>query len=60
MRLTELELLAADVHAHSPGLLLWPEVIPPMEKIGKGILLFHFPDDLPPAPASVPVAHLYC
>jgi hypothetical protein len=59
VRLTQLELLAADTRAEHPQLRLWPDVIPPAERIG-GILLFHFGDSLPPAPAWLPTAHVYC
>jgi hypothetical protein len=58
--LTALEFMAATARIRYPQLRLWPELIPPTERIGKSILLFHFPDILPPLPAALPIAHLYC
>jgi hypothetical protein len=60
VRITPFELLAADTRVSHPGLRLWPDVIPPGERVGKGILLWHFPESLPPGPAGLPVAHVYC
>ena len=60
VRLTQLEVLAAGIHTQRPEIQLWPNAISPTEKIGKGILLFRFPDQLPPAPAWFSTAHIDC
>lgn len=60
IRLTQYEMLTAQLHVEHPEAHLWPEYTPPLERIGKGILLFRFPDSMPPRPAKLPTAHVYC
>lgn len=50
--LTVLKVARMGLYFSNPGVQLWPEMVPPQERIGKGVLLYYFPPDkirqLPP------------
>jgi hypothetical protein len=60
VRINQLKVLEAQSRAETPPIRLWPEDVPPLERIGKGILLFRFSDSLPPPASLTGTAHVYC
>ena len=60
VRISELRVLDALNRDESPEIRLWPDQVQPLERIGKGILLFRFPDSLPPPSSRHGTAHFYC
>lgn len=49
MRVTLLQLMLANKAASHPELTYWPELIPPTQRVGAGLLLWYFPPDRVPA-----------
>lgn len=51
VRMSVLQLALAYKQSSRPDLHFWPELIPPHERVGAGILLWYFPPGLVPQPS---------